>query len=179
MKRTFVYLTFFFLTAVPLLSTFVFAGEINFDDKKPTSANEVIKALKPDAPPAMKLRGINYNPTPPKPKMVSVSLQFEKNSYELTEGTRKNLDAIGQALNSDDLKSLKFVLEGHTDASGPDAYNLSLSKKRAESVKQYLINVHKVDPNKLKIVGKGEQNLLDPAHPFAAKNRRVRIITIQ
>lgn len=179
MKRTCVYLTFFFFTTVPLLSSFVFAGEINFDDKKPTSANEVVKALKPDAQPSMKLRGINYNPAPPKPKMVSVSLQFEKSSYELTEGTKKNLDAIGQALNSDELKNLKFVLEGHTDASGPETYNLSLSQKRAESVKQYLINVHKVDPNKLKIVGKGEQNLFDPAHPFAAKNRRVRIITIQ
>ncbi|NOY68166.1 MAG: OmpA family protein [Deltaproteobacteria bacterium] len=179
MKRTYTYLTLFFFTVIPLLSTLAFAGEVNFDDKKPTSAGEVIKALKPDAPSGMKLRGINYNPTPPKPKMVSVSLQFEKNSYDLTEGTKKNLDAVGQALNSNELKSLKFVLEGHTDASGPAAYNLSLSKKRAQSVKQYLINVHKVDPNKLKIIGKGEQDLFDPAHPFTAKNRRVRIITIQ
>lgn len=179
MKRTLTYLTLFFFTAIPLLSTLVFAGEVNFGDKKPASASAVIKALKPDAPSGMKLRGINYNPTPPKPKMVSVSLQFEKNSYELTKGTKKNLDAIGQALNSNELKSLKFILEGHADASGPAAYNLGLSKKRAESVKQYLINVYKIDPNKLKIIGKGEQNLFDPAHPFAAKNRRVRIITIQ
>ncbi|RJP87745.1 MAG: OmpA family protein [Desulfobacteraceae bacterium] len=155
-----------------------FAGEVNFDDTPP-SVDQVVQALKPDPVPEMKLRGINYNPAPPAPKMVSITLEFEKNSAELTPKTQKSLSMVGQALRSDDLKQLSFTLEGYADASGTAEHNLALSQKRAASVKKFLVDNYNVNPENLKAVGKGEQEFLDQNNPYSPKNRRVRIVTVQ
>ncbi len=169
----------FAMILVPFTSVSIIAGELTIDKDKEVTVDEVVKALKPEPKPDIKLRGINYKPEPPEPKIVSVVLEFEKDSYKLTKDTKHNLDIIGMALNSGELQNYSFTLEGHADASGSAAYNLELSRKRAEAVKKYLVEVHKVDPSKLRIVGKGEADLLDPANPYSGKNRRVRIITNQ
>lgn len=52
--------------------------------------------------------------------------------------------------------SVKHVtVEGYTDSKGSDDYNLALSNRRAESVKEYLSN-HAVQPSEISAVGKGE-----------------------
>ena len=43
-------------------------------------------------------------------------------------------------MKNDKLMSLRFSVEGHTDAKGSEAYNVNLSQKRASSVVQYLIS---------------------------------------
>jgi outer membrane protein OmpA-like peptidoglycan-associated protein len=170
---------FCFVLTLVFFSTFAAADEVAFDNDNAPSVEDVVSALKPDDTPDIKLRGINYKPEPAAPKMVSVMLEFEKNSYELTENTKKSLNMVGQALNSDDLKDLTFTLEGHADATGSDQYNLELSQKRAASVKQYLQENQKVSSDRLNVVGKGEAELLDPKNPDSEKNRRVRIVTHQ
>jgi outer membrane protein OmpA-like peptidoglycan-associated protein len=160
-------------------NTNVFAGETAFDETHKPTVDEVVNALKPDDTQTMKLRGINYKPQMPEPKVISVKLEFEKGSAELTRQTKESLDMVGKALNSQDLKGLKFTLEGHADATGSDEFNLKLSKDRAASVKQYLVKVHNVNPTNLGVTGKGKQDLLDPSDPYSMKNRRVRIITNQ
>lgn len=49
------------------------------------------------------------------------------------------------------------VIEGHTDSKGTNAYNLSLSQRRAEAVRQVLIDQFKVEPSRLSSVGYGEE----------------------
>jgi outer membrane protein OmpA-like peptidoglycan-associated protein len=157
----------------------VVAEEAIFDETHRPTLNEVVQALKPADTQSMKLRGINYQTQMPEPKMISLKLEFEKGSAQLTQMTKENLDIIGEALNSAELQGLKFTIEGHADASGSDAFNLLLSKKRAESVKQYLVKTHNVNSTSFEVVGKGKQDLLDPSDPYSMKNRRVRIITNQ
>ena len=48
------------------------------------------------------------------------------------------------------------VLEGHTDSTGSDAYNLDLSKKRAESVKMVLVDTFGIDAARISTEGYGE-----------------------
>jgi outer membrane protein OmpA-like peptidoglycan-associated protein len=170
---------FVFLFLLIFFPFFAAAEEVAFDSENTPTVEDVVSALKPDEAQDIKLRGINYKPEPAAPKMVSVMLEFEQNSYELTENTQKSLNMVGQALNSDDLKDLTFTLEGHADASGTEEYNLELSQKRAESVKQYLEKKYQVNPDRLNVVGKGETELLEPENPGSEKNRRVRIITHQ
>jgi len=164
---------------IPFISADVLAEEIAFDEENTPTVDDVVNALKPDDIPDIKLRGINYKPEPAEPKMISVELQFEKNSSELTANTKRSLSMVGQALNSEELKELKYILEGHADATGTTEYNMRLSQKRAESVKQYLVKKHNINPEKLVAVGKGEKDLLDADNPDSMKNRRVRIITAQ
>jgi outer membrane protein OmpA-like peptidoglycan-associated protein len=50
-----------------------------------------------------------------------------------------------------------FLIEGHTDAVGSDAYNLKLSKARAEAVKKALTSFYIIPSKNLKTVGLGER----------------------
>ncbi|MFV0531457.1 MAG: OmpA family protein [Flavobacteriales bacterium] len=56
-----------------------------------------------------------------------------------------------------------FVLEGHTDARGSDAYNEKLSQKRAEAIKAYLVS-QGAAASKIQAVGKGESEILNHCH---------------
>lgn len=50
-----------------------------------------------------------------------------------------------------------LVIEGHTDSVGSDAYNLDLSRRRAETIRNWLIAKYRMDPKKIQAVGKGER----------------------
>jgi OOP family OmpA-OmpF porin len=65
-------------------------------------------------------------------------------------------------------------VQGHADERAPDAYNLKLTKDRAKSVVDALIN-RKVDKGRLRAMGFGEYCPLDSSSNDAAweKNRRV------
>lgn len=123
-------------------------------------------------------------PSPPLPKFseaveekaISLQILFEYDSAILTESAKNQLAPIGRALLSGELKNLKFKIEGHTDIIGSDQYNIDLSKRRADAVKQYLVDRYGIAPSLLAIEGKGKQGLADPANPTSEVNRRVRIV---
>ncbi|GHG04077.1 OmpA family protein [Thalassotalea marina] len=66
-------------------------------------------------------------------------------------------------------------IEGHTSAKGKDAYNMTLSEKRAQAVKQILIEQFSINSNRLSAKGYGETRLLATENSAQAdkKNRRV------
>ena len=115
---------------------------------------------------------------PAAPPSISMEINFAYNSAQLTDASIQQLAPLGQALQSPELSGLAFMLEGHTDASGPDSYNMTLSEKRAQSVGQFLYQYYGVDPSKLNLIGRGETALLDPANPNSGVNRRVTITTL-
>jgi outer membrane protein OmpA-like peptidoglycan-associated protein len=55
-----------------------------------------------------------------------------------------------------------FTIEGYTDSIGTDEYNLDLSQRRAESVKQYLVEALATDPNRIKTRGYGATKFIVP-----------------
>ena len=71
-----------------------------------------------------------------------------------------------------------ILIEGYTDSVGNDAYNLKLSERRAEAVKQYLVDKYGIDPNRLIARGGGESNPVasNSTEEGRAQNRRVEII---
>ena len=68
-----------------------------------------------------------------------------------------------------------FLVEGHTDATGPAAFNLGLSDRRAESVALALTEFFDVPPENLVIQGYGERHLRIPTLAAEERNRRVVI----
>ena len=70
---------------------------------------------------------------------------------------------------------INLYIEGYSSSDGSDNYNLMLSKKRAESVKSYLVKIG-VDENRLEVVGYGESNPIgDNDNPMGrSMNRRVQ-----
>ena len=106
---------------------------------------------------------------------ISIKVYFPYNSAELTDEAKVELDKLGAALSSSDFSKDRWQIEGHTDASGGENYNMSLSTRRAMSVYNYLISKYGMHADQLVPVGKGKTEPYDPDHPYSAINRRVRI----
>ncbi len=68
-----------------------------------------------------------------------------------------------------------FMIEGHTDAVGSDAFNLNLSRQRALAIKEALTTYYVIPPENLKTLGYGERFLKIPTAEAEAENRRVSI----
>lgn len=109
---------------------------------------------------------------------IDLAVNFEYASAKLTPDARIVLDNLGQALADPALSKARFRVAGHTDARGSDAYNLTLSRQRARSVADYLTGEHHVDKQRLTVEGFGRSQLLDPANPESAVNRRVQITNL-
>jgi OmpA-OmpF porin, OOP family len=109
---------------------------------------------------------------------IDLAVNFEYASAKLTPDARIVLDNLGRALADPALREARFRIAGHTDARGGDAYNLALSKRRAQSVADYLVRQHHVAAARLSVEGFGRSQLLDPANPESAVNRRVHIANL-
>jgi outer membrane protein OmpA-like peptidoglycan-associated protein len=107
---------------------------------------------------------------------VDVQILFAFDSAEILPEARPALDELGKALSDPKLASGTFLIAGHTDAKGSDAYNLGLSQRRAESVKAFLVGTYHVDGNRLSVIGFGEEQLKNKDDPLADENRRVQIV---
>ena len=98
-------------------------------------------------------------------------VNFELNSDELSESAKANLLEFFKALEDPRLANATFSIEGHTDATGPESYNLKLSERRAEAVVKFL-REQGADASRFTVKGLGEG---DPRSddPFDPVNRRV------
>ncbi|ARM31197.1 peptidoglycan-associated lipoprotein Pal [Prosthecochloris sp. HL-130-GSB] len=71
----------------------------------------------------------------------------------------------------------KVIIEGHCDERGTNEYNIALGERRADSAKNYLVNLG-IDPSRMQTVSYGEERPFDPGHDEAAwaKNRRAHFV---
>jgi outer membrane protein OmpA-like peptidoglycan-associated protein len=104
---------------------------------------------------------------------LNVRVFFEFDSAKLSKNAQEELDVLGKYLGS--AASSRIVLEGHTDMTGSEAYNMTLSKERAESAKEYLVSKFGIAPESIETHGYGFERLADVDDPYSAKNRRVRV----
>lgn len=111
--------------------------------------------------------------TSKKPASKDMLVNFELASADLTPEARKSLDVFVAALQDERLAVARFIIEGHTDASGSDAYNRSLSDRRADAVRGYIAD-RGVSADRLisRGVGEAQPRVADPYHP---DNRRVEM----
>jgi outer membrane protein OmpA-like peptidoglycan-associated protein len=151
-------------TALILLPALGSAGEM-------MTAEEIAYQLSPK-------RGISATTTA-KPASVDLSsITFEFNSAELTDQARRQLDEVGKALTMPAFQDTRFMIGGHTDNVGSEAYNQLLSEKRAETVTAYLADNFGIQRRQLQAVGWGESKLKDSVAPEDAANRRVEIVNL-
>jgi outer membrane protein OmpA-like peptidoglycan-associated protein len=109
----------------------------------------------------------------PAPKALSLPVQFKFDSADILPQARAQLDALAEGIRLLPA-SQRVIVEGHTDSTGSDAYNLQLSKRRALAVKMYLVSVHGIDESRLRAEGYGKYRPLSEENPYAAENRRVQ-----
>src|SRR5262245_2575496 len=92
---------------------------------------------------------------------IDLEIAFELDSAELEPAAISQLGALGQALGSQDLAN--------------EVYNHDLSKRRADAVRQYLIENFALPADRLVTVGFGKSRPKNKAQPDADENRRVEV----
>lgn len=109
---------------------------------------------------------------------VDLEVLFEFDSAKMTPAAIQALTPLGHALSDARLADGQFLIAGHTDGKGRASYNLELSQRRAEAVREFLMVTFKIDGGRLVAKGFGERHLKNPQQPRAAENRRVQIVNI-
>lgn len=119
-----------------------------------------------------------YQPAPQQQTMqvseraIAFPINFRVNSSQIMPDSVPFLDSIAGLLQKD--PSMRLMIEGHTDSTGSATRNSALSRERAFSVMNYLIDHYRVDPMRLVPVGKGFSEPLGGTDATNPKNRRVQ-----
>lgn len=114
-------------------------------------------------------------PQPPEAALEFNSIQFRVNSDRLSPSSLLTIGGIAEALRRPEYRGRVFAIIGHTDAGGSDAFNLTLSQRRAMSVASALTRAA-VPADRLTTVGMGENALKAGLAPTDPANRRVEIV---
>ena len=106
---------------------------------------------------------------------TSVTVPFKFDRSNLTDDARQGLDKLADDVKAD--KRFFIAVEGYTDRTGSRAYNEALSRRRADSVVQYLVAKHDIPIYRIHMIGLGDEKLVDEGHgrEANAKNRRVEV----
>lgn len=114
-------------------------------------------------------------PQPPEAALEFRSIRFQVNSDRLSASSLLTIGGIAEALRRPEYRGRVFAIVGHTDATGGEAFNLALSRKRALSV-AVALTVAEVPAERLTAMGMGESALKQGLAPTDPANRRVEII---
>ena len=110
-------------------------------------------------------------------KRLDLRLTFMLNSAELTPQAKEEAKVFAKSLLMPELAGKKFLIEGHTDASGTRAINMSLSARRAAAVADFLAS-QGVPRSRLQVRGFGPDRPIDGRTATSPENRRVEAVLL-
>ena len=108
---------------------------------------------------------------------VNLSLSFPTGSATLTPAAQAQARSFGQALLMPQLANMRFRIEGHTDGVGNRASNVTLSRRRAQSVADFLIAMG-VPRGRIDVQGYGPDRPLPGTARTSPQNRRVEAVRV-
>jgi OmpA-OmpF porin, OOP family len=108
---------------------------------------------------------------------LSDDILFDVDEAELKPGGMQQLARVAEFLREHPDRNV--LVEGHTDSTAPDEYNLALSQRRANAVEEFLI-AQGVEPTRIAAIGYGEQLPIATNDTAAGRqaNRRVEIVVL-
>jgi OOP family OmpA-OmpF porin len=109
---------------------------------------------------------------------IAFEVQFDPDSSIIRPASYQTLGRVADALVRATLLPYGFLIIGHTESTGKRDYNLTLSQKRADSIRDALVTTFKISPKRLQTLGLGEEQLQDSARPAAPINQQLEIVTI-
>jgi OOP family OmpA-OmpF porin len=148
-------------------------------------SNTIVRSLKPPSHPATRGLEIEAKTSPNADAgggggsgKINLDIRFGNDSDRLTQATQTQLAALGKALSSPELATARFLIAGHTSATGSAEHNQKLSEARARSVRAYLIEHFHIAPARIEAAGYGSSRPLPDFAPAALQQRRVEIVTL-
>lgn len=109
---------------------------------------------------------------------IGLDIQFDVDTPIVRPESYQTLGRLADALVHVDLLPFEFLIVGHIEATGKRENNALLSQRRADAIRDVLVNTFKISAKRLQSVGLGEEQLLDAAHPTAPINGQIQILTV-
>lgn len=106
--------------------------------------------------------------------------KFKFDSDELSDEAKVKLDEFVQMLVAQD-KGVYLEIQGHTDSTGPEEWNLILGKRRAEAVVEYLHKKYNIPLHRMETISYGSDNPVadNATRDGRTQNRRVVILVYE
>ncbi len=111
------------------------------------------------------------------PQLIA-DIQFDEDAAVVRPDSYRVLGRIADTLTHPSLLGYKFLIVGHTPSTGRRDHNLTLSQRRADVIRDVLVNTFKLSSKRLQAIGLGEEQLLDRARPTAPINAQVHLMTV-
>jgi OOP family OmpA-OmpF porin len=108
----------------------------------------------------------------------TAEINFDEDAAVVRPESYRTLGRIADTLYHPSLLGYKFLIVGHTLSTGRRDNNLTLSQRRADVIREVLINTFKISPKRLVTIGLGEEQMLDAARPAAPINQSIQVATV-
>jgi OOP family OmpA-OmpF porin len=108
----------------------------------------------------------------------NVDIAFDFDTPIVQPESYQTVGRIADAMVYSSLLPYTFLIVGHIEASGRRESNAILSQRRADAIREILVNTFKISAKRIQSVGLGEEQLLDPARPNAPVNNQIQIMTL-
>ena len=146
-----------------------------------------IAALKQKISDRSKMRGKN-EPEPAKRPLIvpelkglptfNLDIKFDVDTPIILPESYETVGRIADALVNAPLLPYTFLIVGHSDSNGKREANVILSQRRADAIRDVLVNTFKISAKRLQSLGLGEEQFIDQAHPTSPVNLQIQIVTI-
>ncbi|MHC2332670.1 OmpA family protein [Bradyrhizobium sp. USDA 4454] len=152
-----------------------------------TDAEVDVPALRQQVAERSKSRSKNEPPPSKRPPIApdltklptfNADIQFDVDTPIVLPDSYQTVGRIADALTQSSLLPYTFLIVGHIESTGRRENNVLLSQRRADAIRDILVNTFKITPKRLQSVGLGEEQLLDPARPNAPVNNQVQIMLV-
>ncbi len=112
------------------------------------------------------------------PPGFNVDIQFDTDTPIVRPQSYETIGRIADALVHAKMLPYSFLIVGHIEANGKRESNAILSQRRADAIRDILVNTFKISAKRIQAIGLGEEQLLDPPHPTASVNQQMQVLTV-
>jgi len=156
-------------------------------EKYQTDMELDVAALRQQVTERSKTRSKNEPPPQKRPPIApdlnklptfNVDITFDVDTPIVQPESYQTVGRIADAMVYSSLLPYTFLIVGHIEASGRRENNAILSQRRADAIREILVNTFKISAKRIQSVGLGEEQLLDANRPNAPVNNQIQIMTL-
>jgi outer membrane protein OmpA-like peptidoglycan-associated protein len=146
-----------------------------------------IPALRAQVVERSKSRGKNEPPANKRPPIApqlnklpsfNIDVQFDTDTPIVRPESYQTLGKLADTLVNASLLNYTFLIVGHVESGARRDHNVFLSQRRADAIRDVLVNTFKISAKRLQTVGLGEEQLLDPNRPNGPVNAQTQVMTL-
>ncbi|WP_024508323.1 OmpA family protein [Bradyrhizobium sp. ARR65] len=109
---------------------------------------------------------------------VTLDIHFDTDTPVVRPDSYQTVGRLADALVNASLLPYSFLIVGHSDSTGRREANVVLSQRRADAIRDVLVNTFKISAKRLQTLGVGEEQFIDQAHPTSPANLQIQILTV-